>query len=83
MAHLRDRLGARDRHLEHAAAGVPSRAAQRLLDRLAVERGPRRGRRRRGRWTQRRRAGRERLAERGGELHGVAVAFVVHVHDVG
>ena len=80
LPHLGDRLRARHRHLEHAAADVAPGAAERLLDLLAVERRSRRRRRPGG--AERRGARRQRLAQGRRELDGVAAALVVHVHDV-
>jgi hypothetical protein len=79
---LRDGLGAWHSHLKHAGAHVTASSPERLLDLFRAHRETR-DRRPGRRTTDRRRAGRQRLAQGPGTLHGVAVSLVVHVHHVG
>src|SRR5262245_7863306 len=73
---------ARRRHLEETAADIAPGPAKRLLDLLRVERwASRRGRRRAGR-AQRCATGGQCLPERFGQLDGITVTLVVHVHHM-
>ena len=82
MPVLGDRLRAGHRDLEYPVPHVAPGAAERLLDLPRIDRGrPARGGRRRSPKGGRARG--QSLTQSPGELDRVAMAFVVHVHDVG